>query len=78
MKTPTVFVFDLGRVLLNFDPMRCITPYVKAPFDRQLIARVAFLSEEWGMLDEGVISEEDALESWKSRIPRRLHPALTK
>ncbi len=78
MKTPTVFVFDMGRVLLNFDPMRCITPYVKAPFDRQLIARVAFLSEEWGMLDEGVISEEDALESWKSRIPRRLHPALTK
>ena len=42
MKTPTVFIFDMGRVLLGFEPMRCIAPYVKAPFDRQLIARVAF------------------------------------
>ena len=78
MTTPTVFIFDMGRVLLNFDPMRCITPYVKAPFDRQLIARVAFASEEWGMLDEGTISEEEALENWKKRLPRRLHGSLTK
>ena len=78
MKTPTVFIFDMGRVLLGFEPMRCIAPYVKAPFDRQLIARVAFASEEWGMLDEGMISEEEALASWKKRIPHRLHSALTK
>ena len=78
MKTPTVFIFDMGRVLLNFDPMRCIAPYVKAPFDRQLIARVAFASEEWGMLDEGTITEEEALASWKKRIPQRLHGALNK
>ena len=76
MKTPTVFIFDMGRVLLHFDPVRCIAPYLRAPFDRQLIARVIFASEEWKMLDEGIISDEEALANWKSRVPKRMHDAI--
>lgn len=78
MKTPSVFIFDMGRVLLHFDPVRCIAPYLSAPFDRQLIARVVFASEEWKMLDEGIISDEEALANWKSRVPKRMHAAIDK
>lgn len=76
MKTPSVFVFDMGRVLLNFDPMLCIAPYLSDPEDREEIARVAFASEEWRMLDAGTITDAEALSRWLDRLPPRLHDAM--
>lgn len=76
MKTPSVFVFDMGRVLLNYDPMLCIKPYLSEPADREEIARVAFASEEWKLLDAGKITDEEALSVWQSRLPARLHTKM--
>ncbi len=77
VKTPSVFVFDMGRVLLNFDPMLCIAPYLSDPADQATIAEVAFASPEWKMLDAGTITDSEALDCWLSRLPQRLHPAMT-
>lgn len=76
MKTPSVFVFDMGRVLLDFDPSLCIDPYLEDPADRQEIARVAFSSDEWKMLDAGSITEEEALAAWQERLPERLREPM--
>lgn len=76
MKTPSVFVFDMGRVLLQFDPMLCIEPHLADPADREEIARVAFASPEWKMLDAGSITDEEALARWQSRLPERLRAPM--
>lgn len=76
MKMPSVFVFDMGRVLLSFDPSLCINPHLSDPDDRAQIARVAFASEEWKMLDAGTITDEAALALWQSRLPERLREPM--
>ncbi len=76
MKTPSVFVFDMGRVLLNFDPMLCIEPHLSDPADQEMIAIVAFASPEWKMLDAGTITDEEALALWQSRLPERLRAPM--
>ncbi len=76
VKTPSVFVFDMGRVLLDFDPSLCIDPHLPDPADRAEISRVAFASPEWRMLDAGTITDEEALAAWQSRLPERLHEPM--
>ena len=76
MKTPSVFVFDMGRVLLDFDPSLCIDPYLQDPADRDEIIRSAFASAEWKMLDEGTITEEEALAIWQERLPEHLREPM--
>ncbi|AGK95709.1 HAD family hydrolase [Clostridium pasteurianum] len=54
-------IFDLGNVLLDFKPIE----YLRTKFDDeekiQEIFEEIFLSEEWPMLDRGVITEEEAI-----------------
>lgn len=60
-------IFDLGNVLLDFKPVE----YLRTKFDDeekiQEIFEKIFLSEEWPMLDRGVITEEEAIERICSR-----------
>lgn len=52
-------IFDLGNVLLNFDPKE----YVKSKITEEKVEEIykdIFQSDEWPMLDRGTISEEDA------------------
>lgn len=70
------FVFDLGNVLVDYNPMRCILKYVRNISDANYIASEVFFSTEWGKLDKGEITYEDALESWKARIPERLYESV--
>ncbi|WP_319202758.1 HAD family phosphatase [uncultured Ilyobacter sp.] len=54
-------IFDLGRVLLNFEPLEYT--YKKIP-DKQRAYKIyqeVFKSNEWIMLDRGVITEEEAI-----------------
>lgn len=60
-------IFDLGNVLLDFKPVE----YLRTKFDDeekiQEIFEEIFLSEEWPMLDRGVITEEEAIDRICSR-----------
>lgn len=66
------FIFDLGNVLVDYNPMRCILKYVRNISDANYIASEVFESSEWALLDKGEITYEKALEIWKERIPERL------
>lgn len=70
------FVFDLGNVLVDYNPMRCILKYTRNISDANYIASEVFSSAEWGSLDKGEISYAEALESWKARIPERLFESV--
>ncbi|NLM96433.1 MAG: HAD family phosphatase [Halanaerobiaceae bacterium] len=61
-------IFDLGNVLLNFNPERFLS--VRYDKDKgKRILREVFQSEEWLMLDKGVITQEEAIEVLSRRFP---------
>ncbi len=66
------FIFDLGNVLVDYNPMRCILKYVRNISDANYIASEVFESAEWARLDKGEITYGEALEIWKERIPERI------
>lgn len=62
-------VFDLGNVLLDFDPERYLSALnYKDELKEKLIENI-FKTEQWLLLDRGVITEEEAVEIWKKDNP---------
>ena len=61
-------VFDLGRVLIKFEPMEYIQQNVPEE-KREDFYNGIFGSTEWLMLDRGTLSYEDAKKIFKERVP---------
>ncbi|MBQ9086598.1 MAG: HAD family phosphatase [Clostridia bacterium] len=70
-------VFDMGRVLLDFSPQEVIAPYFSEPKEQTLIHDVVFDSGDWFALDEGNITEEEALAKWCACVPEHMRGPLT-
>lgn len=68
-------VFDMGRVLVNYDAMRVCRHHIEDLQDQKEVCTAVFISPEWVMLDMGVIPEEQALAQMCARLPDRLHEA---
>ncbi len=70
-------VFDMGNVLIRFDPALFIARAgVESPADAALLHRELFRSLEWVQMDRGSLTEQQALEKVRLRVPERLHGAL--
>lgn len=54
-------IFDLGNVLLSFKPMVYLNSKIPDEDKSKQIYEQIFASEEWLMLDRGVITEEEAI-----------------
>lgn len=65
-------VFDMGGVLIDFDPIRSVTNHF-APEDRTLVLENTFRSKEWSAMDKGDYSAEEAVDMMNARLPERLH-----
>ncbi len=66
-------VFDMGNVLVVFDPQRFMdNAGISDPEDRKLIQRELFHNIEWAQMDLGVLTEETAEPLVLKRIPDRL------
>ena len=61
-------VFDMGNVLLNYDAARVLCRFITDEAERKEVAFAVFHSQEWLMLDMGIISEEEALKRMQSRL----------
>ena len=68
-------LFDMGNVLVRFDPALFLRRLGLVGEDAEMLNREIFRSVEWVRLDRGDISDEEALASIKPRLPARLHPA---
>ncbi len=65
-------IFDMGNVLRDFNPMRCILPFAQGE-DALLIAQEVFGKAEWRALDRGDTTYQELAEKCKARLPERLH-----
>ena len=65
-------VFDMGNVLLSYDPKPYVAREIPDPEAGRLLFDACFGGPEWKQLDAGAISEEEALLSMQSHIPQEL------
>ena len=68
-------VFDMGNVLVRFDPDLFLERIGAAEEDRPLLMREVFKSLEWAQMDRGSLTDEEAVPLMCSRLPARLHGA---
>lgn len=68
-------VFDMGRVMLQFDPVYIAGHFVPKE-DAALFAGKVFSSACWDSLDRGTITIPQAREVMRRNLPQRLSPYL--
>ncbi len=68
-------VFDMGNVLLRFEPELFLDRWTHDEQDRALLRREVFRSVEWAMMDRGTLDEPEAEARILPRLPERLHKA---
>ncbi len=71
-------VFDMGNVLLNYDPEIPLDLFVKDEEGKNIIRRELFEGPEWIQGDLGLISREEEYERICERVPESLHDELKK
>lgn len=62
-------VFDLGNVLLDFDPDSYLEELGYSGEIKAELMEKIFGSDEWLMLDRGTISQPEAVAEWQQRNP---------
>ena len=65
-------VFDMGNVLVRFDPELFMERIGVAEADRPLLRREVFKSLEWAQMDRGTLTDEQGAEAMCRRLPARL------
>ena len=68
-------VFDMGNVLIEWDPDKIIARNGIAGEDAKLLRREVFDGMEWVTMDRGTMSQDEGLERICRRLPERLHGA---
>ena len=71
-------VFDMGQVLLRFEPLLVMERLGVQGEDRELLHREVFKSLEWARMDRGSLTDAEAAEIICRRVPERLHEAVEK
>lgn len=69
-------IFDMGNVLLDYDPEVCLRHFVEKEEDRAIIRRELFQGPEWVQGDLGHITDEERFDGVSLRVPKRLHREL--
>ncbi len=69
-------VFDMGNVLLDFDPEVSLNLFCASEEEKDLIRRELFHWPEWALADKGEIKDKDRYEYVKKRIPKKYWHAL--
>jgi putative hydrolase of the HAD superfamily len=61
-------VFDMGKVLVDYEGHKVGAVFMEDKAERKEVCTSVFDSQEWLLLDMGLISEEDALKRMQSRL----------
>ena len=68
-------LFDMGNVLIRFEPKRYVKNAGLSESDQQLLLRELYGSIDWVRLDRGTITEEEVYVHACARLPAELHAA---
>ncbi len=69
-------VFDMGRVLIHFEPELYVRRLGVAPQEEKLLLNQVFRSVEWVQMDRGAIDEAEAVRRFCRRLPAHLHECV--
>lgn len=61
-------VFDMGRVLVDYEGDKVCKLYIEDEAERRAVTATVFDSQEWLLLDMGLLSEEEALKRMQARL----------
>ncbi|GCF93270.1 haloacid dehalogenase [Enterococcus florum] len=67
-------VFDMGNVLVDFDPWRFVGEKTADPAQQKQLIDELFGSVDWLRFDKGTITKEALRSDVKERLPELLHP----
>lgn len=71
MKEIRNIIFDIGNVLVRFDPLDYLIRTYGEDFETIKILHLnVFASEEWKLLDQGLLTTEEAVARIEERIPQ--------
>lgn len=65
-------VFDMGKVLVGFEPDEYIARFVPDPDDYESVRRELFRSVEWARLDRGTMTGAEVAAAAGARLPEHL------
>ncbi len=68
-------IFDMGGVLLRFEPDYFIARLGISGADAELLKREVFRSADWVRMDRGTLTDEEGVRSICRRLPAHLHAA---
>lgn len=69
-------IFDMGNVLISYDPQRYVTSLIEDEMDAGLVVKELFHSMDWIELDCGKITEKELKNRVCHRLPERLHQSI--
>ncbi len=69
-------VFDMGNVLIHYDPQLVLDRFCETEEERTVIYRELFQGEDWVKTDLGLITDEELFELVKKRVPEEMHGKL--
>jgi len=69
------YIFDFGKVIVEFEPEIMMAPYIADKSDRALAGNVIFDRRYWDRLDGGIITDSEVVAAIRERLPERLGDA---
>jgi len=69
-------IFDMGGVLLCFEPEQFIARLGITGADAELLKREVFRSADWVRMDRGTLSDAEGVQRICTRLPAHLHTAV--
>lgn len=69
-------IFDMGNVLLSFNPEIPLNTFLQTEEDKDIIRRELFCGPEWEQGDYGYLTNSERYEPVSKRVPERLHKQL--
>ena len=70
-------IFDMGGVLIDWDPSVIVARLGLSPEDSALLCREVFGCLEWVAMDHGIMAQREGCERICRRLPPRLHEAVS-
>ncbi len=69
-------IFDMGNVLLSYNPEICLEHFFSCEKHRSIIRRELFQGPEWIEGDLGLLKDEERFYGVRKRVPEKLHEGL--
>lgn len=69
-------IFDMGNVLLTYNPEVCLERFFADEKERAVIRRELFQGPEWVDGDLGILTDKERFYAVRRRVPEELHEGL--